>query len=287
MADQKNDVTIQRAPHSNNYFSMNRQSAQDKKLSWGATGLLAYILSLPSNWIIRPRELSNHKLNGRDATLKLLKELIDNQYIYIQEYKENNLKRIRYFLFEVPYNQKDIEHLRLPENQALESPSLENPSLLNIHKESTDIKNTYNKRKRASDEKFLDIRDNVKLTEKQMEILKTKNSEEDLKLIFDKLSRYKRIYSQEYASDFKAINKWVIGAVRNEKNKAKAINDIKHKNILVIKEIQEALERKQKRGLLKFSENEAIDEVLGKSCNLDNPGLPKFVASWYGWEWED
>lgn len=135
--------------------------------------------------------------------------------------------------------------------------------------------------------KYIQLRKKVRLTEKQLDGLSSVYSKEEVDWILDKLNRYKTFYNQEYSSDIRPIKKWVIGAMRNERNKAEAKNNIKARNISIIKEIQDALERKNKKGNLKIQGDEAIDSVFFKSCNLDNPGLPQIVAKWYRWNWED
>ena len=93
-ADQEKKLnnTIQRCPHDkeNPYVMSNKLSIQDKSLSWGATGLLIYLLSLKKDWIVHKDELSNRKKNGRDATRTYFDELIEKRYILdIQLYKGN------------------------------------------------------------------------------------------------------------------------------------------------------------------------------------------------------
>lgn len=109
MSLKKKYETIQRASHKNNYFIMNRFSAQDKKLSWAATGLLTYLLSLPNDWKIVIDELGNHKTSGRDNSRSAFKELIQNKYIYRHKTTEKGLQRYINFLFEVPYDENSEE----------------------------------------------------------------------------------------------------------------------------------------------------------------------------------
>jgi len=108
--DNSNKVsTIVRAPHSRKYFVMANQSAQDKTLSWGATGMLAYLLSLPDNWKIIKDELVKHKIASRYATRKYFDELVEKKYIYKATLIINNLCRTKYFFFEKPYDLQSSE----------------------------------------------------------------------------------------------------------------------------------------------------------------------------------
>jgi len=134
---------------------------------------------------------------------------------------------------------------------------------------------------------FISIKERVKLTQKQYDELLKSYGKEALEWMLEKLSTYKVNNNQEYSSDFKAINRWVVNAWKNETNRDKANQEMLGKNLKVIKEIQETLEHKQKRGILTIDENQARDTVLGKSCSLFNLNMPQIVAKWYGWEWKN
>lgn len=145
--------SIQRSPHDkqNPYVMTNRETIQDKRLSWQATGLLVYLLSLPSDWKIIKDELCNHKTNGRDATRSAFDELIEHKYIMtIQLYKNNLRNGFAYYLYERPYTFEDEELVkncfRHAGFQRAENPTLHNKqsSLENRHK---DIKENIQKKR--------------------------------------------------------------------------------------------------------------------------------------------
>lgn len=71
------DRTIIRAEHGrkNPYFLMRRGVAQDSLLSFGARGVLAYLLSKSENWKVRLGDLRREGGIGRDAVRSLLREL--------------------------------------------------------------------------------------------------------------------------------------------------------------------------------------------------------------------
>ena len=287
LTQQKNSFnTIQRSNHSNNYFCMNRFSAQDKRLSFQATGLLTYLLSLPSDWVIKRDELCNHKTNGRDATRTAFDELLQYKYIYRVKIKVANLTRFKYYLFEKPFTVKDLEELsRRAGFQQVEAQQVGSPPIQSTYKESTKEKIHNNKRNCASDKKFKNVKENVKLTEKQIKTLADKYSQEEVKWIYNKLSTWKKDNNQEGTSDYKAIIKWVILALNNEKGKIKANEEIKIKNLKALKEIKEAMERKQVRGIIEIHGELVKDVVNNKSCYLTNRDLPMIVSKWYGWTW--
>ena len=118
MSEEKKSF-VQRVPHDkqNPYVMTNRDSIQDKKLSWQATGLLTYLLSLPLDWVIRKDELCNHKKNGRDVTRSAFDELIKNKYILeVQLFKGTLKHEKKYYLYETPYREEEEELKRQNEN---------------------------------------------------------------------------------------------------------------------------------------------------------------------------
>lgn len=100
----------------NNYLQIDRQSIEDKKLSWGATGLLTYLIGKPEDWEIRLNQLTNAKSNGRDGIRKLLNELRKFNYCHYFEIREKGkVKETIYLVFENPISyemaKKEIEIL--------------------------------------------------------------------------------------------------------------------------------------------------------------------------------
>ena len=65
----------------NPYAQIAKTAVQDKQLSWKATGLLAYILSLPDDWQIYAVDLASRKADGISATRAALNELHAAGYI--------------------------------------------------------------------------------------------------------------------------------------------------------------------------------------------------------------
>ena len=73
---------IRKAKDSENPYTMIAKSAvQDGGLSWKATGLLCYILSLPDDWQIYVIDLASRKTDGNYGTKTALKELIARGYV--------------------------------------------------------------------------------------------------------------------------------------------------------------------------------------------------------------
>ena len=63
---------------------------RNDKLSWEATGLLCYLLSLPSNFIVRRDSF------GRDKGRAAFAELVEHKYIYFNDEEiQLNINRLR------------------------------------------------------------------------------------------------------------------------------------------------------------------------------------------------
>lgn len=86
-----------------NYSQIDNITIDDNRLSWGATGLLTYLLSKPENWEVCLEQLKNVKSNGRDGTRSLLLELRKFNYCHLFEIREKGVFRKKvYLVFEIP-----------------------------------------------------------------------------------------------------------------------------------------------------------------------------------------
>lgn len=63
------------ARHERNFTIIDNDLLRDQTLSFRATGLLAYMLSMPPGWEPTGRELGEVKTEGRDAVFKALREI--------------------------------------------------------------------------------------------------------------------------------------------------------------------------------------------------------------------
>jgi len=80
----------------NPYAQIARSAAQDDRLSWKATGLLCYILSLPDDWQIRLSDLAKRKQDGIAATKSALKELAAAGYIGKKSYRDEKGRFVKH-----------------------------------------------------------------------------------------------------------------------------------------------------------------------------------------------
>lgn len=65
----------------NNFVILDKTCLLDEKLSWGAKGLHAFLISMPDDWSVRVSHLQQQATNGRDAVRGFLTELQKAGYI--------------------------------------------------------------------------------------------------------------------------------------------------------------------------------------------------------------
>lgn len=125
---------LRRAIHDkqNPYLMVKRTTAQDRKLSYEALGMLVYVLSQRDDWCIQPNELVTEGC-GRDKVYRILKELMKNKYIEHEKSFDTQHKIVwgDYIVHEYPITQNPDT-----ENQEVdlgEKPFTENPDTENTH----------------------------------------------------------------------------------------------------------------------------------------------------------
>lgn len=149
---------IVRVEKNGNYTVMNRTALNDKRLSWKAKGIIAYMLSMPDDWVFYMEELMTHSTDGKTSFQNGMKELKGCGYVERRPVREG--QRIRTWetiIHEVPINSlqpdfQEVENLQVEkqevgfqevENQPLLStdslPSTD--TLLSIDKNNNDDKN--------------------------------------------------------------------------------------------------------------------------------------------------
>ena len=81
---------IFRVKKDNNYSVINNTGLKDKRLSWKAKGILAYILTLPDDWVFYREELSQHAKDGINSLRAGMQEL--KEYGYIKRFPIKDVK---------------------------------------------------------------------------------------------------------------------------------------------------------------------------------------------------
>ena len=102
---------------------------RDEKLSLKSKGLLAYVLSLPNDWVLYVSELANHHKDGTSAIYSAFKELTELGYVRRKRERiDGKLGGIDYIISETPI----LENLNV-ENLNQEILNQENQQLLNTN----------------------------------------------------------------------------------------------------------------------------------------------------------
>jgi hypothetical protein len=105
----------------NPYFLINRETVCDDRLSWKATGLLAYFLSLPDDWEIHFAEILPHKQDGKAALRSAFSELIRLGYMTRSAQRNGKGKILdwNYTVFESPLQDNPLTDFRKVDTQPL------------------------------------------------------------------------------------------------------------------------------------------------------------------------
>ncbi|MDG0946667.1 DnaD domain-containing protein [Bacillus paranthracis] len=127
-----------------NYTTINNTGLKDTRLSWKAKGILAYILTLPDDWIFYMEEVTKHSKDGIASLKAGMKELKECGYVkrFPIKGEDGKISKWETIIYEVPQVEKP-----LVENQPVEKPSVENlpvenQPLLSTKELSTNKQNT-------------------------------------------------------------------------------------------------------------------------------------------------
>jgi len=144
----KKTETLKKAKHDkdNPYAMIRRDMLQDRTLSFEARGLLGYLLSQPSDWLIIIADLQQQC--GRDKVRRILRELISAGYIkertkIIDEKTKRITSYTPHLIYEVKTDNPDYKPLTgkpFTETQDTENPTLQNKEVQNkevVKKEKT------------------------------------------------------------------------------------------------------------------------------------------------------
>lgn len=85
-------MSIVRVEKTEKYSVIANKPINDKSLSWGARGLLAYLLSKPNDWQVRMTDLENQSPAGNHATRTIVKELEKAGYMVRKRYQTKSGK---------------------------------------------------------------------------------------------------------------------------------------------------------------------------------------------------
>jgi hypothetical protein len=82
----------------------------DRRLSWGARGLLAHLLAKPNDWEVRVADLIDNGPAGRDAVYALLRELGERGYLEKHQTRDGETGKmgvVSYTIHEIPVGDEE------------------------------------------------------------------------------------------------------------------------------------------------------------------------------------
>ncbi|EOP99234.1 DnaD and phage-associated domain-containing protein [Bacillus cereus HuB4-4] len=127
-----------------NYTTINNTGLKDTRLSWKAKGILAYILTLPDDWIFYMEEVTKHSKDGIASLKAGMKELKECGYVkrFPIKGEDGKISRWEMIIYEVPQVEKPLVENQLVENPPVENLPVENQPLLSTKELSTNKQNT-------------------------------------------------------------------------------------------------------------------------------------------------
>ncbi|MCC2419044.1 DnaD domain protein [Bacillus cereus group sp. Bc222] len=127
-----------------NYTTINNTGLKDTRLSWKAKGILAYILTLPDDWIFYMEEVTKHSKDGIASLKAGMKELKECGYVkrFPIKGEDGKISKWETIIYEVPQVEKPLVENQLVEKPSVENLPVENQPLLNTKELSTNKQNT-------------------------------------------------------------------------------------------------------------------------------------------------
>lgn len=127
-----------------NYTTINNTGLRDERLTWKAKGILAYILSLPDDWVFYMEEVATHSKDKLDSLKSGIKELKEHGYVkrYPVKNEKGKIARWEMIIYEVPQGEYPLVENPQMENPLVDKPLVENPLLLSTKELSTNKPNT-------------------------------------------------------------------------------------------------------------------------------------------------
>ena len=78
--------------HKTSFVIVDSTPLKNPALSWQAKGLLAYLLTLPDNWVVVLDELGKHSSDSRYSLKKAFRELRDHGHATLEPVRDNDGK---------------------------------------------------------------------------------------------------------------------------------------------------------------------------------------------------
>ena len=114
---------IIRRKHTGNFAVIPNATANDRRVSADALGLLVYLLTKPSEWVVNMAQLRQRFAMGRDRLYNLMSELETCGYVVRTQGRNDDSRRfcqVEYVVHDCPVDTQKAEPL--PENPEAEKP---------------------------------------------------------------------------------------------------------------------------------------------------------------------
>ena len=125
-------MAIIKAKQKKDYLEMPNSSARDKYLSLEAKGLLCVLLSMPDDWKIYKRQISDYSTNGISSTTRAFNELIEKRYIVNHDRQRDKKGFLRESLYEVHQSPQPMHENRAQDNPAQDNRTLQSNTIYSI-----------------------------------------------------------------------------------------------------------------------------------------------------------
>ena len=95
---------INKSTLKDNYSVIPNNMLNDEGLDADCLAVMVYLLSKPSNWIVKPTNLQNRFKFGRDKAYRIINQLIKKQYIVREEHRvEGKYTSFTYYVYDSPF----------------------------------------------------------------------------------------------------------------------------------------------------------------------------------------
>ena len=95
---------INKSTLKDNYSVIPNNMLNDEGLDSDCLAVMVYLLSKPSNWIVKPTNIQNRFKFGRDKTYKVINQLVARKYIVREEHRtEGKYTSFSYYVYDSPF----------------------------------------------------------------------------------------------------------------------------------------------------------------------------------------
>lgn len=137
-------MAIRRSKRESNFTMISNVGLKDKRLSFKAKGLLAYMLSLPDDWVFYESEIVNHATDGKQSVRTGMKELEQHGYLVREQRRSNKgeFANVDWIVSDEPLSADATTFQPSTDLPSADKPSTDNQTLLSTKELSTNKQST-------------------------------------------------------------------------------------------------------------------------------------------------